>query len=637
MTPGHDGGHHDPDPVTTVKTRRFNRWLVLIGLAGLLRGLFWVAFTPVWYVVDEAHHYAYVENIATGEGLPVVGEDFVSEDVLRVAKESSTDHARSAPTQASLEDPSWGIVAEQYEGIQSPAYYLLMVPIYWASRPFGVLASIYALRVATVVVSLLAVPAIAYLARELFPTRRAVWLAAPGALVAVEGFNSNLAALTNDALLVPVTMVTYISMVRAARLGFTPRRALVTGLLLGAALLTKMTAIPVIVVVAMGILLLPSGKRQGLMTRVGFGLGTAFAALALLSPWLIRNRIVYGSFSSTNMLLTAPLQPRVPATLKGLGSHAQQAVAGFWQSQAYAFGTGRRYGVVIGGIVIALLILALVRSLIIRDSQQSRILVWLGSSFPLSFLTMVVVIYLLVDGLGTVFGRHLYAALPTLVLLLAAGPVLLLGARRGIALLFLCLAGFLVLEYPTFVGYADTWYGHGNLQGDLAPVVDQSFNGGINSTPIFDANAPCPVEAVGIGVVGQQSPPEVRISSGSQSEVATLSGHDGPFSLYRLASPYRERFRAELDSQFQIWSSLGDQSEFLSLAGQDGDPLARLYCHNPEPLKFRFAQLFPPQHPDFITYDFVRWWGTAWAGFGGGALLISAGLVLRRKHPVVEP
>ena len=56
-------------------------WAVLVGLVVLAaaRGLYWVGILEIWRG-DEAQHYSYVQQIAEGEGIPVIGVDHISDD-----------------------------------------------------------------------------------------------------------------------------------------------------------------------------------------------------------------------------------------------------------------------------------------------------------------------------------------------------------------------------------------------------------------------------------------------------------------------------------------------------------------------------------------------------------------------------
>jgi 4-amino-4-deoxy-L-arabinose transferase-like glycosyltransferase len=132
-----------------------------------------------------------------------------------------------------------GLVRESYEGVQGPAYYALMAVPYRLAHPLGVLAALYAVRLASLLLALTAVPIAYLLARELFPARKEAWLAAPALLVVLQGFNGNVSSVSNDALVVPLAGAVLLAVATARRTGLSARNAAVTGVLLGVGLCTK--------------------------------------------------------------------------------------------------------------------------------------------------------------------------------------------------------------------------------------------------------------------------------------------------------------------------------------------------------------------------------------------------------------
>ena len=164
------------------------------------RGLFWVVSVPVWSG-DEGAHYAYEQSVATGHGIPVAGRSLNSADTLRLIKDSPVaggERTTPLPPTPSLR---WGLVDEQYEGLQSPLYYVLLVPAYWTGRAVGgLVGSFYALRLASLCLAVATIPLVALLARALVPRHRAVWLLAPTVIAALQIVNLQNSYIDNDAL-----------------------------------------------------------------------------------------------------------------------------------------------------------------------------------------------------------------------------------------------------------------------------------------------------------------------------------------------------------------------------------------------------------------------------------------------------
>ncbi|MEY2417474.1 MAG: hypothetical protein QOG90_154, partial [Actinomycetota bacterium] len=100
--------------------RRQRVLIAVITCVGLLRGMWWVATTPLWSPIDEQAHYDFVEAIGRGDGIPIVGKTLVHDDVLRVEKSSPTSQWRSVPVPAHATRRQWHAVRQSYEAAQPP-------------------------------------------------------------------------------------------------------------------------------------------------------------------------------------------------------------------------------------------------------------------------------------------------------------------------------------------------------------------------------------------------------------------------------------------------------------------------------------------------------------------------------------
>ena len=167
-----------PLPAPLVGRQRLVHRLVLalILAFGLAKGGYWAVTTQVWNPVDEAQHVGYVESIATGHGIPTVGQDLLSDDIMASLKASPTSEFRSHTFRPDNTDPKWSSTRAQYEAVHGPIYYALMAGPYWVGHPWGITGSLLAIRLGTVVLVLGAVPLTWLLARRLFPRRPAAWL-----------------------------------------------------------------------------------------------------------------------------------------------------------------------------------------------------------------------------------------------------------------------------------------------------------------------------------------------------------------------------------------------------------------------------------------------------------------------------
>lgn len=668
--------------------------LALIMFVGLLRGLYWVAMTELWNPTDEAQHYAYVHSLATGRGIPEVGVDKVPVEVLEVAKAAPTWWYGRHPLEMNPDDPEWELIREQYEGAQGPLYYGLMVAPFKLAHPFGVIPAAYALRITSLLIALVSIPLARLLARELFPKRPAIWIAAPALLVLIQGFNANAASINNDALLLPLSIAALIAAARATRT-LSTKTSLVTGLLVGLSLVTKMTTILLLPIIGVEVLLLSWG-RHSLSRVLRWGLLTGLVAGLALVPWFAFNYARYGNLTASDQVgaITYLAQPRIPASPEGLQIQLRSALTGFWEFLWGSHGEGAEPGkytltlqmamgaaLLIGGfgllrrarktrsftaslvalpITFAALFAMLrllvpsadvdghllaagvvavggvgVASALLARNTEGRTLVWLMTALPLGIVILVAAVYLVFGGVGAVVGRHFYSALAPAVILIVAGPIIAFGSRVGLLAVGALAVVALWFEPPVTQKYIDAVYTFGTVDG-LAPVVDQSWNDEYVPARQIVVRPPCPVEALGIGF---ESPAQtVSISNGIQRSTSGLF-EQREIWFYRLAKPEPDPFEIMLPAGSKVGSSKVEREPSVAFVEQDGDPMVQLFCSTAQLKASRFEQRYRPHHLERISYGQALAWPSAWAWFGTGLFLVGAFIGARRRagRPPFEP
>lgn len=616
--------------------RRHSIILLVIVALGLIRGLFWVVATEVWNPIDEIQHYDYARSIATGHGMPVVGDDEVTDEILMTAKVSPTFWFHYEPVQPTVADPSWGATKESYEGggVQGPLYYALMTVPYWLSHPFGILPSLYALRLASVVVSLLAVPLAWVLAREIFPKRPAVWLATPALLVMLQGFNANLASVNNDALMVPIAVAALIPVARTWR-GLTFRQAAVAGALFALAMLTKPTNLAIAPLVGIPLVAYALLRRESILGVVRWALVFGGVAFLVMVPYLAWNLYEYHALSATQEVnaITGPVQGKTPLTLDALRLHLRNARTGFFEFQPYSTGPDNDYNRILERVAVVTLVIGTAAALARRRLGEGAALAWLGLAFPLAFLSKIAMTYGLLDSVGSVVGRHLYAALVPTCIVIAGGVIIALGPRWGGVALLLVMALALGAERDMTLRYVDVSYATG-LVGDSGPRVDQSWNDEYVTNRTVKATPSCPVEIVGLGISGSP-PPVVDVAQGSTHETAQIVGSDGNVGLYRLQEPLSNEFQVLLPAGTALGSSRQEREAAVAFVEGPGDPMVRLYCRTDDAKAERFEQRYGPQHPGIVTYHRIRDWTSIWEWLGWATFALGTvaalGWEIRRK------
>lgn len=604
-----------------------------------MRGLYWVAVTEIFNPVDEGAHYAYVESMARHLRPPVVGRDRLSPDALGLVKGARTSYWRGAPLPPSPDDEGWGAVAESYEGVQGPLYYLAMAVPFRLARPYGLSASVYAVRAGSVLLSLLAVPITYLLARELFPRRREVWLAAPALLVVLQGFNANLASISNDALVVPLAGGILLAFCRSARRRFDLFGAVVTGGLVGLGLATKSNMVALVPLIGLGAVGVTVVLRLGWGRLARWTAAAGAATAVTVAPWLAWNLSQYGSVSASDEVdkITGPMQPDIAFGLSGIREHLASSTVGFWDFQL----VGPRFNRYMVSVTVAsavVLLAGITVSLARRRGRETLVLGWLGASYAVTAATMVAVIYGVFAGRSSTVGRHMYPALIAVVVAVA-GAAFAAGRRWGGWLALAVVANLALAAEPAMVArMVDLTYAN-SVIGPLAPVVDQSWGEGLVAASSITVDPPCPAEAFGVGL-SAPSPPSLRVSTAAGPVDAPFLGLQGTpaqrIAVYTLAAPVDEPFELVLGG-IPVSASADDRDPYLSLAGEPGDPVARIFCEVDDPVETRFAQQFTPDHPSWIRLGHVTGWPTAWVWIGRlGLVAVAVGALLERRRRARE-
>lgn len=610
--------------------------LAVVAVVGLVRGGFWVVATDVFSQVDEAQHYDYIRSMAALDGPPVVGEDPLAFETRRLAKESEAGWWRTAPLGEDPGDDRWGAAGESYEGIQPPLYYGLVAPVHRLARAVGgPEAAVFADRLATVVLALLAVPALYALARLLLPCRPAVWLLAPAALVLVPGFNANLGQLTNDVLTVPLGAAALAAFVWSARRRFPVGGGLACGALVALGALSKSTALSLVPFVGVAAVVLAVAGRVTMRRLAGWTAGAAAAMVALYGPWVLWNLATYGEPSAATAVdaITGPELTVLPRTVDGIWLHVRQAMAGLWTGQLVSPPVTRFS--LLYSVGAAALVLAGVVALLARRDHENRAeaasVLWLAAAVPAAFVWMIAVVYGLFDGRGGVVGRHLYPGLAALVAAPAAAAVALVGRTLAPALIALALVPLAVDDHRAATRYVEQVYTWGNHDGRAPALVqshaDRTTTGGVRAR----IEAPCPTAAIGVGVQGE--PPATL---GDAPLVNQFPQVNRTIAVYAVTRP-RGSLTVDVPPGPAALVSQRERVEWIRPSGgaSAGTPVVHVYCARPgtDPLDERFAQLYGSAHPGWIDRDVLlgwRWVSTATVFAAAAAALGYAALRLRR-------
>jgi len=249
-------------------------FLIIIIVVYVAIGALYASLTPIWQVPDEPAHYNYVRALAEGRGFPVIEPGDYDQEYLERLKSERFP-------------PELSVDVVEYEDHQPPLYYLLATPVYLlfdgAVLPLRLLSVL--LGAALLLVAYEAVQAI-------FPTRPELALMTAAFVAFIPQHVAMTAGVENDALAELVMGGTLWAL--AVYVGGNCKRPWPVGLLLAAALLTKLTVYATLGVAAIAV---PIRWRQERRTWRWAAAQLAWMfipALLLSAPWFIRNGLVYG-------------------------------------------------------------------------------------------------------------------------------------------------------------------------------------------------------------------------------------------------------------------------------------------------------------------------------------------------------
>lgn len=265
--------------------QRTRIWLALILLVYLVLASAYAVYTPAWQVPDEPAHYNYVRHIAETGTLPELRPGDYPAAYLEEIKA-----ARFAP--------SYSIDPIRYESHQPPLYYLLATPVFLLGHALGMETPLLFLRLFTALLGALSLLVTYHLIRALLPDRPIIALGTVGFMAFLPMRLAVTGAVNNDVLVELLLALTAWQLVLLGRHEWTPRRALLLGLTIGLAFLTKLqayVAAPLAFFAWAWAVAATRRSHRSIAPLLAQGTLVLTVALACIAPWLVRNATIYGS------------------------------------------------------------------------------------------------------------------------------------------------------------------------------------------------------------------------------------------------------------------------------------------------------------------------------------------------------
>jgi 4-amino-4-deoxy-L-arabinose transferase-like glycosyltransferase len=287
--------------------------LAAILALSLATGLLYARLLPPWHLIDEEQHFHYIQHLALGQGLPVLGQTFLSPEVIDSIFATNRWAAYGLGAPPPSRDPQdMGLEGYSYEAYQPPLFYLLSLPVYNLLGSGDILTRLFGLRVLVVVIGTATV-LMAYLtARILVPGARSVALGSAALLTLIPERAISVSRVNNDALVEALSVAVLLLLLLAMERGFGWRLTLTIGVVLGGALLAKINALILLPTAALALGL--AHLSRGLQWRRALGRGLAiYVVAAVMASWFFfRNVQLYGDPTGVEAFLRlASFQPDV--------------------------------------------------------------------------------------------------------------------------------------------------------------------------------------------------------------------------------------------------------------------------------------------------------------------------------------
>jgi len=317
-------------PSPSPRLPRTTLLLALFWLAFLVRGFWYCAMLPPWEGYDEPFHFAAVQNLAAGQGMPTATTPVTLEvqQSLHLLPLPWMLHFHATPGPLTPHDDFWQMPPAEraqrldslrsldpasgfqpaaepilnYESQQTPLYYwLFAVPMRWLAA-LPLLSRIYVLRLLNMLLASAVIPLCYWIARRVLQSKQQA-LGVTALVVLLPELLIHLARTANDSLALVFYTAMLAAAIQAVRKAQSWPAWLLVGASLGCGLLSKsyaLSAVPGVLAVAVACLWQSDDTNAPRPTfaAIAARLAAALAlAAAIAGPWYWRVHRATGSWT----------------------------------------------------------------------------------------------------------------------------------------------------------------------------------------------------------------------------------------------------------------------------------------------------------------------------------------------------
>jgi hypothetical protein len=315
---------------------RFQRWgLVAIVALFVALGTYYNLVTPIFEASDEVYHYPFVHYVVTEQRLPVQDP----EDIQLWRQEGSQPplyYLLSAVATAwiDVDDFEQRLVHNPHAKIGIPlALDNKNLVIHSPEERFpyrGTTLAVHVIRLLSTLMGAGTVVLTYLIAREVLPNSTLLPLMAAATVAFNPMFLFISASVNNDNLAVLLCSLALWQMLRLLRRGTTPGRVAGIGVVVGLASLTKMSALGLVILVALAISLDAWHRHSTFRAWLGAGFLVAGLVTAIGGWWYARNWLLYGDLMGFNAWLAISGSREIAPTAASLLAEFEGFRISYW-------------------------------------------------------------------------------------------------------------------------------------------------------------------------------------------------------------------------------------------------------------------------------------------------------------------
>jgi len=308
------------------KILNLKNWFFSILALALVRGFVYAVYLPPWGLNDEQQHFHYIQSISENGAIPVVGKDYISQEIAISSYETRRREIFHWPPYPSLDPRDWGLEGHSYEGYQPPLYYLLLAPVHRFASLItqNTLMKLQILKWTNVLLSLTTVFILKKISEWLFSNKPYAPFFLCSLLVWWPERTMSVSRVNNDVLTEIFGAFLYFLLIKIGqKTAVYAQDGLLIGIVLGLGVLTKMTFLPWVCVI-LYVVFTNFRKNKKLLMSI--------AVLAIMiAPHVIRSLVIYGDptgFSSFQKLAGRVSTPE--SNLYGLVKSISEFLVYLW-------------------------------------------------------------------------------------------------------------------------------------------------------------------------------------------------------------------------------------------------------------------------------------------------------------------